>query len=118
MAKLTLQEQADRILQEAEKAGLKENFLFKTTFQRYITLMNYLGRLEKSINDEGVLVTKEYVKKRANLYVNPALTAYNTTVSSANATVKTLVHIVATFKGEQTEDSRLMQFLNELKADE
>lgn len=109
-----MQEQVDQILLEAENAGLRENFLFKTTFQRYLKLMNYLRQLEMAIEKEGVCVEKQYVKGRPNIYTNPALTSYNTTVASANATVKTLVHIVDAFKGESGSDSKLQAFLNSL----
>ena len=109
-----MQEQVDQILLEAENAGLRENFLFKTTFQRYVKLMNYLRQLEITIDKEGVCVEKQYVKGRPNIYANPALTSYNTTVASANATVKTLVHIVDAFKGEVGPESKLHAFLKSL----
>ena len=44
-----------------------------------------------------MLVTKEYVKGRANLVANPAISEYNKTSTAANQTVQTLIKIIRTF---------------------
>ena len=49
------------------------------------------------------LLTKEYVKGRANIYVNPAVTEYNKTTDSANRTVTTLMKIIKGFAKEDEE---------------
>ena len=48
-------------------------------------------------------MTKEYVKGRANIYVNPAVTEYNKTTDSANRTVTTLMKIIKGFAKEDEE---------------
>lgn len=92
--KKTLSEKAKEILEQAEQAGVKANFLFTTTFHTYIKQIEYLRKLEKNIEDEGMLVSKEYVRGRKNLYVSPALSAYNKTVDSANKTANSLMRII------------------------
>ncbi len=94
MAKMTLEEQAEKILQEAEEKGLRSNFFFITTFDRYQVQMKILEDLEKAINDEGPTVEKEYVKGRKNIYTNPAISEYNKTATAANGTVQTLIKIL------------------------
>ena len=101
--KMNLQEQAVEILKIAEETGVQTNFFFVTTFKRYQVQLSNLGDLEKAIKETGTLVTKEYVKGRANIYVNPAVTEYNKTTDSANRTVTTLMKIIKGFAKEDEE---------------
>jgi tRNA(Phe) wybutosine-synthesizing methylase Tyw3 len=103
MAKKSLDEQAQEILKIAEEAGVQTNFFFVTTFKRYQVQLSNLSELEKAIKETGTLVTKEYVKGRANIYVNPAVTEYNKTTDSANRTVTTLMKIIKGFAKEDEE---------------
>lgn len=113
--KLTLNEQAKEIIKIAEESGVQSNFFFITTFKRYQVQLNILTELEKTIKEEGALVTKEYVKNRKNLYTNPAISDYNRTTDSANKTVSTLMRILRNFgvddAGEQDADP-LMKIIN------
>lgn len=101
--KMNLQEQAIEILRIAEETGVQTNFFFATTFKRYQVQLSNLSELEKAIKETGTLVTKEYVKGRANIYVNPAVTEYNKTTDSANRTVTTLMKIIKGFAREDEE---------------
>nr|DAN76696.1 MAG TPA: terminase small subunit [Caudoviricetes sp.] len=103
MAKQSLNEQAREILRIAEETGVQTNFFFATTFKRYQVQLNNLTDLESAIRETGTLVTKEYVKGRANIYVNPAVTEYNKTTDSANRTVTTLMKIIKGFAKEDEE---------------
>lgn len=113
--KLTLNEQAKELIKIAEESGVQSNFFFITTFKRYQVQLNILTELEKTIKEEGTLVTKEYVKNRKNLYTNPAISDYNRTTDSANKTVSTLMRILRNFgvddAGEQDADP-LMKIIN------
>lgn len=113
MAKKTLQEQANEILEQAEKRGVSSNFFFVTTFKRYQVQMKILSDLEKAINEHGPTVTKEYVKGRQNLVTNPAITEYNKTSTAANNTIGTLLKIVNDLQ-EDDEDAakELLSFIN------
>ena len=63
----SLTEQANEILRIAEETGVQTNFFFVTTFKRYQVQIRILTELEKSMNENGMLVKKEYVKGRKNL---------------------------------------------------
>lgn len=103
--KLSLNEQAKEILKIAEESGVQSNFFFLTTFKRYQVQLNILNELEKTIKEEGMLVKKEYVKGRKNLYSSPAVAEYNKTTDSANKTVATLMKIIRNFNvSDETED--------------
>lgn len=105
MKKAKLDQQAKEILKLAEETGTQSNFFFVTTFERYLVQLNILDDLRKAIEDEGMLVSKEYVKGRKNLYTNPAVSDYNRTTDSANKTVSTLMKIIKNFGDDGKEDS-------------
>lgn len=98
---LSLQEQAAEILRLAKEYDVSNNFLFTTTFKRYVTQINVLENLSKTISKEDILVTKEYVKGRENIYVHPAVKEFNNTTNSANTTVKTLLSLIETAKQQK-----------------
>lgn len=114
MAKMDLNKQANEILRIAEESGAQSNFFFVTTFKRYQVQLSILNNLEKSLKEEGMTVTKEYVKGRKNLYSNPAIADYNKTTDSANKTVATLMRILKNYGvEEQAEESDpLMDIIN------
>ena len=93
---------------------MQSNFLFRTTFQRYLTQLNILTQLEAVLKEEGMLVEKEYVKGRKNLYSNPAVAEYNKTTDSANKTVSTLMRILRSFSTDDQEEPEdpLMRIIN------
>lgn len=122
MAKMTLNQQAQEIMRIAEESGVQSNFFFLTTFKRYQVQLNILNDLEKSMKEDGVLVTKEYVKGRQNVYSHPAVADYNRTTDSANKTVATLMRILKNFNVDESnngnDDDPLMKIINGGDGDE
>lgn len=118
MAKMTLQQQADILLEKAEERGVSSNFFFVTTFKRYQVQMRILSDLEKAIGEYGATVTKEYVKGRPNLTANPAISEYNKTATAANGTVSTLINIIKTLSDEDAQGGKLHELIAALKSDE
>lgn len=120
MAKKTLTEQAQEIIKIAEESGVQSNFFFITTFKRYQVQLNMLSELEKSIREDGLMVKKEYVKGRKNLYSSPAVKEYNTTTDSANRTVATLMKIIKNFNVDDTteDEDPLLKIINGSDEDE
>ena len=63
------------------------------------------SKVQESIKEDGMLVKKEYVKGRANIYVNPAVNAYNATSAAADRTAQLLMrYIVQPLKDENEDD--------------
>lgn len=104
MSKISLNEQAQEILRIAEQHGVEQNFFFLTTFKRYQVQLQILNDFEKTIKQDGILVTKEYVKGRKNVYSHPVISDYNRTTDSANKTVVTLMKIITTLRDRQDGD--------------
>lgn len=103
MAKKQLNEKAEEILKIAEGYNVDKNFFFITAFKRYMVQIKILNELENSLKDDGVLVTKEYVKGRQNVYSHPAIQDFNRTTDSANKTVATLMKIIKNFNGDEND---------------
>ena len=113
MNKVSLNKQAQEILRIAEQHGVEQNFFFLTTFKRYQVQLQILNDLEKTIKQDGILVTKEYVKGRKNVYSHPAISDYNRTTDSANKTVVTLMKIITTLRDRQDDGpDPLLEILN------
>lgn len=91
---LSMNQQAQVILAKAREKGIEHTFMFTTTFQRYVELISHMAELQKSIKEQGCLVTKEYVKGRQNIYVHPAINAYNATAAQANNTANILMRFI------------------------
>lgn len=111
--KAELTEYAEKILKDAERLGISDNYLFQTTFKRYQTQLRILDDLEKAIDEYGATVTKEYVKDRKNLTANPAITEYNRTSTAANGTVATLINIIKSAKSVDNKADSLAEFLDD-----
>ena len=113
MNKKELANQASEIMRLAEESGLTSNYFFVTTFNRYQVQLKILDELEKAIAENGMLVSKEYVRGRQNLYTNPAVSDYNRTTDSANKTVSTLMRVLKNFGVDEREESDpLMEMIN------
>ena len=97
-------EQAKEVLKIAQEHGVEQNFFFITTFERYQVQLNILDDLKAKMEEDGVLVTKEYVKGRENVYTHPAITEYNKTCTSANQTVATLIKIIKSLRDNEGDN--------------
>ena len=112
--------QANEIIKIAESSGLQSNYFFTNTFQRYQVQLEILLELTEKMEDEGMLVTKEYVKGSKNLYVSPAVSAFNRTADSANKTVMALIKIIKEFNVDGMTDNEdlLLKTINGEEEDE
>ena len=82
--------------------------------------MNILEKLKVAIEENGPTVTKEYVKGSKNLYVSPAVSAFNRTADSANKTVMALIKIIKEFNVDGMTDNEdlLLKTINGEDEDE
>jgi cell fate (sporulation/competence/biofilm development) regulator YmcA (YheA/YmcA/DUF963 family) len=100
-----LSQKMKELLDLAQQAGVEQNVFFLSTLKRYQVQLKILTQLETEINNAGVLVTKQYVKGRENVYTHPAVTDYNRTSTAANQTVQTLLKIITTLAEHSISDS-------------
>ena len=109
----SLSAKAAEILELAEESGATRNFLFTTTFNRYRVQLKTMEALEIAMEEEGALVTKEYVKGRKNIVANPAIAEYNKTATAANGTVATLLNILKNLPKEEEQGKSKLETLLE-----
>ena len=91
---ITLKERATKILSKAREKGDEQALLFETIFQQYLETLDHRKKLRSALVEDGVTVTKEYVKGRQNIYVHPALAAYATQGKLLLETAKTLMTLI------------------------
>ena len=107
---VSLEDQAQLFLEQAKKKGIENNYLFETSFRRYTELIAHLKGLQEAIKEDGMMVTKEYVKGRCNLYVNPAVAAYNQTAGAADKTAGLLVKMIGESVADGDADDEFTRF--------
>lgn len=94
VVRVDLNEQMKQILAKAQEKGVEHSFMFTTTFARYKEHLKHLESLKKIIDKDGPTVTKEYVKGRGNVYVHPAINAYNSCAAAADKTAQLLLKCI------------------------
>ena len=92
-----LTKMANQLVKMAKEGGVEQNYFFQTTFDRYKVQLETLDRLQAEIENNNVMMSKEYVKGRQNMVVNPAISEYNKSCTAANQTATTLSRIIKEF---------------------
>ena len=110
--KVDLNEYAEAVLRRAED-GIDddETYIFITTWKRYQEQLSILDELAEERAKSEATITKEYVKGRQNICINPVITEYNKTATAANNTAKTLRDIIGSMKVASSSDDEFTEFL-------
>ena len=118
-AKITyLEEQASNLLELATSVGLSDNYLFSTTFNKFLLQLEIIKKLDNEFKQSTGLITKEYVKGRENVVPNPLITKINQTVDSSNKTATLLFKLIASANSLQKKPQDLNSAqLEELEQD-
>ena len=94
----------EEMLELAKRYGLENDYFFVSTLERYEMQLRILNELKAQLEDDGLMVTKEYVKGRKNLYSHPAIANYNKTSDSANKTAAASLKMIETAKKEMKKN--------------
>ena len=81
----------------AKAANCDTNFLYRSTLDRYLILIELLAKAEEDMK-KGLTITKITPKGAEMEIANPAIQIYNQTASAANSTVSTLLRVIQQFK--------------------
>lgn len=108
------EKQAKQIIKLAEEKGVQGNFLFVTTFDRYLFLLDTLEDLKQKVKEEGTTIEREYIKGEKNTYSSPNIKNYNVSADLANKTVQTLMKIIDKFNvsDKKNKNDPLVNILN------
>lgn len=115
--KIDINEYAKRILEKAEKGASDEQLLFfVTTYATYQEQTAILEALAEKRKEMDLTVTKEYVKGRENIVINPVITEYNKTATARNNTAATLIKIITALNDLSLGNEAADEFMKFLKA--
>ena len=113
---LELEKRAESIRLEAEASGLDEDMSFSTTYDRYLKqlkILKALGeKIDEIIDEDDILLQREYIKGQENTIVHPAIREYNNTAAGANRTLQTLRKIMHERKESGEAKDPLLSIIN------
>lgn len=113
---LELEKRAESIRLEAEASGLDEDMSFSTTYDRYLKQLKILKALgekvDEIIDEDDILLQREYIKGQENTIVHPAIREYNNTAAGANRTLQTLRKIMHERKESGAAKDPLLEIIN------
>jgi len=104
-----------KALQElATEYSVEDNPLFTSTAKRYLVIQKTIAKIEKELaNGDGLLTSKEYIKGRENIYVNPLLKELPKQADAANKTLSTMLDIIERLGEKKPPESKLDSFMKD-----
>ena len=98
----------------AERFGIADNPMFISAANQYIVQQKVIEEIKKCLNNpEEFTVTKEYVKGRENLCVNPLIRELPKHSDSANKTLTVMLDIIVKLGHEPETADELAEFRDE-----
>lgn len=101
----------DSVIRMAEQYGVSDNALFLQSIKNYETIQKAIAAIDSVLAEDEMMVTKEYVKGRENLYLNPAIKELPKQIDAANKTIATMISIIKEF-GVIKETDEFLEFIN------
>lgn len=95
-------EQADKILKQAERDGVLDNFLFVTSFERYLDKTERLEQIKKELEASGYTTDKTY-NGSTNEVATASYRNYISICDSLDKTASLLEKITKSFKKDGAE---------------
>ena len=95
-----LNKTAEKLIKQAKEGGAEQNYFFQTTFDKYLTQLEYLDELQRRIErHKGLAKGYESLQEEAlrEKMIIGLITEFNKTSTAANNTVQTLLKIIITF---------------------
>ncbi len=101
------------IMQLAKDCNVENNPLFIQSVNNYATIQKAIEKIDIELSDDNsIIVTKEYVKSRENIYINPCIKELPKLIDAANKTTANMVNIIKTF-GNCEPKNELLDWLYE-----
>lgn len=104
------------LIEMAETYGVSDNALLLSAIKQYELQLKIIDKIKKELNKssgDGLLTSKEYVKGRENICVNPLIKELPKHSDSANKTAALILNIIETLGKEPEFDGKLNQLKNE-----
>ena len=89
------------------------NYLYMDSLERYKDLRKLIDRIQNNIDEEGIIIKKEYIKGRENLVVNPLINELNKLTETSNKMIMILIKLENhVYKDEQEKHDPLYRTLH------
>lgn len=104
----------DDLMGLAKRYSVESNEMFISCARQYEMQMNLIDKMKEAIEDDKMLVTKEYVKGRENMMANPLIKELPKHYDSANKTLGIMLNIIeAMGSKEKGRSSKLSELMDE-----
>lgn len=104
----------DDLMSLAKRFNVDTNEMFISCAKQYEMQVNLIDKMKKAIEDDEMLVTKEYVKGRENVMANPLIKELPKHYDSANKTLSIMLNIIeAMGSKEAKKTSKLSELMDE-----
>lgn len=103
----------DELLKMAEDYGVNENALFISAAKQYSVQVKVIEKIEQILGDGELLVSKEYVKARENVYSHPLVKELPKHADSANRTLNTMLEIITKLGRKAEAKSEIDELMSE-----
>ena len=110
MANKSIKAKAEGILKDAKECGLDTNSFFITSYHLLLVQIEMLEQLEKSFQEDGATITKEYVKGRENVYCHPAVDKYTKVSDSAMNKIEKLKEMIDKARNNKSKTDGFAEF--------
>lgn len=74
--------------------GVADIAVVQSALEQYALQQAVIAKIKATLEEDGILTSKEYVKNRENLYVHPALKELPRHVDSANKTADLVLRMI------------------------
>lgn len=103
-----------KLIKLAKEYGVADNALFMAAAEQYAVQVNVIQKIKAAMEEEEELTTtKEYVKGRENLCVNPLIKELPKHSDSANKTLQTILDIIIKLGHEPVKKNKLAEMMSQ-----
>lgn len=103
----------DDLMNLAKRYSVENNEMFISAARQYEMQMKLIEKMKEAIEDDEMLVTKEYVKGRENVMANPLVKELPKHYDSANKTLGMMLDIIESMGGKEKATSKLEALMDE-----
>lgn len=99
------------LMKMAEAYQVEKNPLFVSAAKTYVSQMELVTKMQRTIAEDGETCTKEYVKGRENMVAHPLVEQLPKHIDAANRTLNTMLTIITEIGHEPQRQTRLAAFV-------
>ena len=103
----------DELLELADSYGVKDNVLFRSASERYVTQTEMISKIRDQIDADGLMVGHTNVKGDVNMDTHPLVGQLPKYVDTANKTLGVMLDIILKLGTAAPAGDKLGEFLND-----